>query len=35
VPILLSFGGAFFYNLIGALAIFLPALFIDTQGGDQ
>jgi len=35
VPILLSFGGAFFYNLIGALAIFLPALFIDTQGKDK
>lgn len=35
VPILLSFSGAFFYNLIGALAIFLPALFIESQGKDQ
>lgn len=35
VPIVLSFGGAFFYNLIGALAIFLPALFIESQGKDK
>lgn len=34
VPILLSFGGAFFYNLIGALAIFLPALLIESQRKD-
>lgn len=35
VPIFLSFGGGFTYNLIGALAIYLPALFIDSQGKDQ
>ncbi len=34
VPILLSFGGAFFFNLIGVLAIYLPALFLESQEKD-
>jgi hypothetical protein len=35
LPILLSFGGSFTYNLIGALAIYLPALFLESQGKDK
>ncbi|MNY79513.1 hypothetical protein D3C86_2201740 [compost metagenome] len=36
IPLLVNFGGSFAFNLLGALAIFLPALFLDSiDKGDK
>ncbi|CAN7650058.1 DUF4178 domain-containing protein [Pseudoduganella sp. LjRoot289] len=36
IPMLLNFGGTLVFNLLGALAIFLPALFLDSiDKGDK
>lgn len=36
IPMLVNFGGSFAFNLLGALAIYLPALFLDSiDKGDK
>ena len=36
IPMLVNFGGSFTFNLLGALAIYLPALFLDSiDKGDK
>ena len=36
IPMLLNFGGTLIFNILGALAIFLPALFLDSiDKGDK
>ena len=31
IPLMASFSGTWFYSLLGAAAIYLPALFMDTN----